>query len=514
MEKQGVVRRKRLFRPGLLGMLCFTRVRFLLVKVFFLLAFLLPFGFKNAVLGADEGEALEVQIETSPANPIVNSPWSVYILAKHPSPREVNVEAPRFPSSLALERVRAEIRTTEQGERWTRVEYLFTPLRAETITLDPFEVKTPTRRGLSAAITVSFREETSRRRYEPRFRWLGSAPSIAIGEKGELLLELINWDPVMKIPQGLFQGKAPFNAILEESLPYEVREGVFRYIISLIPLESTAIKLEPVSFNFDIYALTVPEINVPVLPVRPIRSSAIPPEAPNPGLEETINLDVITQDAILQDPFNAGREKVFFLFRGGYNQVINRARSLWVEDRRAEALAELRRNERDSLSGPFIGSLRSEIEQMLGFDFTEGERWSPLKIPLALWGIFGFLLLSAAVFFFTRRRRRDIRRINDAFRKGGGFVTVGVLILVLVLLSVFLEESLGGFPVGRPGSSGRMAVLRETQGYRIPDLKGAVSDHFDEGQPVIIGDHRGSWCFAETPDGRSGWVPSGAVIAY
>jgi hypothetical protein len=57
-------------------------------------------------------------------------------------------------------------------------------------------------------------------------------------------------------------------------------------------------------------------------------------------------------------------------------------------------------------------------------------------------------------------------------------------------------------------------VLKETQGYRIPDYKGAISDKFFEGQPASIGDYRGDWCFAETPDGRSGWVPREAVIPY
>ena len=507
MEKQGMDRRKRLFRPGLL--------------IFLPVLFFVLFVFHGNRLWADDGEVLDVQIETYPADPIVSNPWSVYVLVKHPSPREVNVEPPRFPSSLALERVRAEVKITAQGERWTRVEFLFTPLRPDTVTLEPFEVKTPTRRAMSAPLSVSFREETVRRRYNPNFRWLGNASPVRTGESGELILELANWDPVKKTPQAFFQGQAPVNAIIEESLPFEVMEGIYRYTINVIPIQGNAVKLEPISFTSDIYPLTVPGITIPVLPAR--QESLGEAEESHGilgnGLPEDVQEEETTMDKreqlLAQKPhFPAAPEKVFPLFRREYSQVVTRAKALWDDFRWAEALAELRKNERDSLSGPLLVPVRREVEQILGLGLTENESWHPLKIPLLLWVLFVLFILLAAAFLLFLRRRGSIRKMSVGPHRGSGFATVIVLFFAVVLALFFLEESLGFFRLGGNGSSGKTAVLRGTLGYRIPDLKGAVSDRFDEGQPVIVGSYMGGWCFAETPDGRSGWVPGGSVIVY
>jgi len=484
MEKQGMDRRKQLFRAGLL-------------------VFFIPFFLCFVELHADEGEALEVFIETSPANPVVNSLWSVYVLVNHPSPREVSVEPPRFPSSIALERVRAEARTTAQGELWTRVEFLFTPLKADTITLEPFDVKTPLGRALSAAVNVSIREETVRRRYEPRFRWQGRAPSVSAGKKGELLLELVNWDPMKTIPQGFFQGKAPTNAILEESMP-QGEGGVYRYTISIIPLENSAVKIGPISFNYDIYALTIPEITVPVMPAG--RPQAVSGEGVAAPQKDPVN-DV-------PPPFPSGREKVFFLFQGEYDEIKAKARSLWEENHRAEALAEIRKNERDNLFGPYLVPLRMEIEKTLGLGFTENERWHPFKIPLTVWAFSGFVIFLAGMFLFAFRPQRRNKWKSAIFHRGNNFFTVIVLVFAAALGFIFLEESVSKFSFGSSGSTGKTGVLKETQGYRIPDYKGAVSEKFFEGQPASIGDYSGDWCFAETHDGRSGWVPRESVIPY
>jgi len=483
-------RRKRLFRAGLLG--------------FLTLALFITSIFRGGELRADEGEALEVLIETSPANPVVNSLWSLYVLVNHPSPREVSVEPPRFPSSLSLERVRAEARTTAQGERWTRVEFLFTPLRSGPITLEPFDVKTPLGRALSASVNATIQEETARRRYDPRFRWRGRAPSVSTGAKGELLLELANWDPMKTIPQGFFQGKAPANAILEESMPFE-QNGVYLYTISIIPLENSAVKIGPVSFRYDIYALTIPEITIPVVP------AGKPKVIAGEGVAASQNNDP-TSD--IPTPFPLGLEKVFFLFQKEYDEIKAKARSLWEENRRAEALAEIRRNERDNLFGPYLVPLRMEIEKVMGLGFTENERWHPLKIPLSVWAVSALLIFLTAVFLFAFHPKRRIKWKSAVFHRGNNFFTIIALVFAAALGFIFIEESVSRFSIAGSGSTGKTGVLKETQGYRIPDYKGAISEKFFEGQPASIGDYRGDWCFAETPDGRSGWVPRESVIPY
>jgi len=87
-------------------------------------------------------------------------------------------------------------------------------------------------------------------------------------------------------------------------------------------------------------------------------------------------------------------------------------------------------------------------------------------------------------------------------------------VIVICLIFIFLEEGLGNFFIRRLTLKGNTAVLEQTPAYRVPDIKGAVNARFEEGQPVIIGTDHLDWCYAESPDGRSGWVKREAVISY
>jgi hypothetical protein len=155
-----------------------------------------------------------------------------------------------------------------------------------------------------------------------------------------------------------------------------------------------------------------------------------------------------------------------------------------------------------------------EVEKALGLGFTENETWRPLKISLTVWVILGFLIFLAGVFLFAFRPQRRIRWKSAIFHRGNNFFVIIGMVFAAALGLIFLEESVSRFSFGSSGSTGKTGVLKETQGYRIPDYKGAVSDKFPEGQSASIGDYRWDWCFAETPDGRSGWVPRESVITY
>jgi hypothetical protein len=457
----------------------------------------------------NQGEILELQIETSQANPVVNNPWSVYVLVNHPNPQEVNAVPPFIPSSLALERVRIDARTMAQGERWTRVEFLFIPLRAEVINLPPFEIQTPNARAFTDQISVRFRELAAR--YEPRFRWLGAIPAAYPGEKAELFLELTNWDPGKKTPQGLFRGKAPLNAIIEEKAPQTADNGLYHYTIGVTPLEGNGVTLEAFSFQSDGYALSIPGIFIPVLSGRPKVSSG---SAADPGSDSVESVTgIIPQDSVPPPPFPGTREKLFFLFQGEYDRIVAGAEVLWNENRKAEALAMLRRSERDSFSGPFFGSLRRELEQVLELGFTENESWRPVKTPLVLCAILSVAVISALVSFLVLRPRQKIHAelLGLIFRQRNSIIGVVILIVVIGAALMFLEEKLMNFSVSR---SGNAAVLKTTQIYRVPDLGGAVNGRFSEGQPVIVSSFSNEWCLAETPDGRSGWVKRESVITY
>ena len=530
-------------------------------RFFILLAVLLPGSLLFSQQSGEEGEApvpLEVKIETSPAAPAVNSPWTLSVLVNHPNPREVNIKPPQFPSSLALERIRTDIRLLDD-ERWTRVEFLFTPLRTGAITIGSFEVSIPGEQAVTAAIDVRFQEEAGAvRRYNPRFRWVSPASSVYAGEKKELTLELSNWDPSINVPSGIFRGRAPRSAVLEEKPPVEAGEGTYRYEISIIPLEESRVVLEPFSFNFNTYSLNIPGIIIPVLPAAsPVNNKTTAysyQEPPRTGTEHnedagSSSMNEISHDGISARPFPVpeNRGNVFFPLSGEYSRICDRVRVLWENNRRAEALAEIRRNERDSLCGPFLVPLRRAMEQALSLGFTDDERWRPLKIPLPAWVTFGLFLLFLGILLFVFRKRLKIHKrafrvrpfgpytgrdeitasdqlpggvrqnevpVNTTSRFRGSFISIIIVILCIGLVLIFLEEETGNFLISRLNSTEKTAVLERTTAYRVPDLKGAVNARFGEGQPVIIGAYHSDWCYAESLDGRSGWVKREEVISY
>jgi hypothetical protein len=495
------------------------------------LFFVLAAAFTPVGVWADEDEIeeyefepIEVRLEINPANPTVNNPWSVFILVNHPRPDEVSIESPEFPSSLALERIRTDTRTIlgtssqsgtgSQSERWTRVEFLFTPRRAESVRLEPFEVMIHERFALTEVISVRVQGESSNR-YEPRFRWLSPPAGLRLGEAGEITLELTNWDPARRIPEDFFRGRAPLNAILEENPPDRTAEGSYRYRILLIPLDQSNVRLEAFSFYSDTYTLSVPEINLRVLPA-PQASAAIA------AATDTID-EIHTDDVPLKHtatlPFPQEREEVFFLWRREYRQVLARTQTLWDENRWAEALAEIRKGERDSPVGPSLAPIRREMEAGLGLGVTEDERWQPFGVSLFSFVVVCLGLVLAAAFLFSLRlhRRENIHddgNKNVTSRRRYGFIFVIVCMFLLGIIFILPEGSAGVFAATNSVRSGRIAVLKRTQSYRVPDYKGAVNDWFSEGQPVTVGDFRGDWCFAETLDGRSGWVERESVINY
>ena len=493
MEKHGMARRNRSILTGFL-----IRGEALIPRPFrtgllIFLNFLLL-----AAVYADNFP--EVRIETFPASPTVNSPWSVYVMVRHSNPMDVNIHPPHFPPFLVLDRVRGDVRILNGGERWTRVEYRFVPLRPYSISLGSFEVTTPAGRTVTNEIDVSFGAEIVGQHFQPQFRWVTPIPSVAPGQTAVIFLELTNWNPNRRIPEGIFLGRAPINAILGEGLAQTVTPGVHRYPISIIPLEESNITLAAFSFAYANYNLNIPGIGINVLPAGVI-------------VEEPLLAEIIQEESLTSViPFPQYREGVFFLFQNEYDRIISRTRALWNDNRRAEALAELRRNERDSFAGPFLVQLRQEIELELGLAATENERWRPLRIPLAVYAGLILAIAAALVFTFVLRPRwiNQGKKMVPVLRNS--FLSAIILMIVIGLGIIFLAERLGDFPSARSSSSS--AVLRSTYAYRIPDFRGAVNDWFNEGQPVIVSAYDGDWSLAETPDGRSGWVPREVVIMY
>jgi hypothetical protein len=228
----------------------------------------------------------------------------------------------------------------------------------------------------------------------------------------------------------------------------------------------------------------------------------------------------------------------FPLFRSSYRQALGRAREYWRQARYAEALGELRRGERDLLSGPALGAARRAAEKILGLPPTADEKWRPRNCFVALVALsFCLLLLTIALLLRFRGKKRALDRfsqghfqdqvdfgkdpVTSLFFHGYG-VVVFLLIGIMGLGIAALARSPGGFEglvQGGAGEAGKhpgnaAVVLRSCAAYRVPDLRGAISARWLEGQPVKVRSASDAWAYAESPGGDAGWVSQGNVVFY
>lgn len=476
-----------------------------------LLGFLLIFLLCVPVLWPQEedSEKLTLQTASTPASPITGGTWTFTVLADYPNAQELIVQPPQFPSNLVLERVRTDLRvrrteSSDQSEnsRWTAVEYLFTVKAPGTITIGSFEVKAGSREAATPAFTLRIQEAPRPKPVPPAFKWEKIPAALIAGQQEEISLVLSNWDMTKAIPRNIFGGKVPENFILEE-LPFTGpgEDNLIYYPVRIIALTGERLQMGPLSVQFEGGNLEIPRLNLPVTvsSVVPL-PGAIPEEIPlltSPDREEII-------DPAIPVPFPQDDEKVFPLIRKEYEGIVTELRGLWEQGHYAQALAEIRRHERDSFSGPSLIFLRRKMEESLGLSLTWDESWHPWNFPAFPWIILVLLAVSAWGILKIR--------VTSRFLKGYKNV---VVFLILGGLGIFLLIfGLGSRLKTAPGFSGPSAVLERTAARRVPDQTGVISAQYSEGQPVKIRSSPGQWVFAESMDGRSGWVPVEAVISY
>jgi hypothetical protein len=139
------------------------------------------------------------------------------------------------------------------------------------------------------------------------------------------------------------------------------------------------------------------------------------------------------------------------------------------------------------------------------------QRRSPRKVPAFSWLV--VILLAAGVLVLTKSvLTSSAGKISVTSHTQRGYKKVTLLVIAGGLAILLLLGGLGDLV--RDAGGGRTAVLEKTAAYRVPESGGAVNARFSEGQPVDIRSSRGEWIYAESMDGRSGWVPSAMVIPY
>jgi hypothetical protein len=523
MEKQGMGRRHRFCGAGLL-----------IFGLSGALAFLSPLQDLGGQEARENEGELAVTLESSPEHPVLDGSWRISILVDHPIPDEVTVIPPELPASLSFAQSRKETRfvrtSTEQRTRWTLVEFLFVPHRTGAIVLEPFEalvrgsrVRTPSVR------TDVITRDGALREYHPRPVWDTLPPVLRIGETVDLTLRVMDSDPLKPLHRLPLHLTAPEEALQEEvPLTAEELEQGLALRLRITALGGNRIALGPFPLRFETLSLETPAISIAVAPPLlgappPIPAQTVPTAAGALSSEfGGTALDGLSQNA--PPVFPKVRGEPFPLFRGSYREVLDKARNSWQKALYAEALGELRRGERDLLSGPALTSTRRDAEQILGLPPTGDEKWRPRNLIVALIILsFCLLLLIIALPMRARRGRAEKKGVTSLFFQGYSIVVcilIGIMgfgLAVLARSSERFERPVqGGAGEAAPGKRlGNSAVaLRSCVAYRVPDTQGAVSARWMEGQPVRVRSASASWVYAESLGGDAGWVSQDDLVFY
>ncbi|MCL2478141.1 MAG: hypothetical protein FWF22_01470 [Treponema sp.] len=509
----------RRFKSGLAGLLKFIKPAEL---------FLFLFAAAISAYAADSTSVLRLQTLSAPGNPVVGGTWTLTILADYPVTTEVNIAIPVFPSAMQLERVRTSLRlikpqgaagssSSAEPEFWTAVEYLFTMESPGIFTLGPFNVSAGNKKGVTAAVTVRVTDPAQpSRRSPPVVRWEKTPPSLVQGQKTELTLALVNWDPAKPVPNSIFRGRAPQNFIMEE-LPHTGpgSDNIIRYPIMVIALDADNFSFGPFTIQTGGETLQIPALKIPV-----VKTTEQTVGSPAAGVTETTIQTENSTDSEIPGtvvPFPPAGELPSVLnglFAKGYEKIMGEAQLLWNSGSYAGALALVRKNERDSAAGPAYAPVRREMEAALDLANTPDEDWRFWQLPLMILAIIIILIVLVRIIF----RKNSANKSEGLFtgqkvtlRHLAGFKNIIVFAALGGAAIVFLSIGVAGFYTD---SASRDAVLLETDAYRVPDVSGAVNSRLSEGQPVKIRSAAGSWTLIDTMDGRSGWVLTEAVIPY
>jgi hypothetical protein len=461
-------------------------------------------------------EPLAVEVESAP-EAVLHGSWKVVILVDHPNPQEVSFLPPPLPPSLAAERVFTGGRMIPgsggASRRWTAAEFSFIPQGAGTFVLGPFEINAADKRAFTAPIRLFVRDpEGSAWEYRPLFSWETPSLPLSIGKSGEFALLLTGGDPQRTFPpEDFFRGKVSEGLILEtRTLSDSDRERGVVFRFRIIPLAAGEFQLGPVlSPGKDIPEIPAVRFKAEAAPEKPGPEDLSPPEIPA-GFTDPAG----PAEPEWEVPFPPGEAPVFLPFRTGYERARQSARELWEEGKRAEALAMLRRGERELFSGPALALLRRNMEQTLALEPGGDEIWRPLPLFGGLCA--GAFVLILGIFLFSSSGRA-FKGKKNVTSSGLRRYKRSILFLTVIFTGALLGLGEGVIRRGGAGKEpapGKRGVLRTVAARRIPDPESGVNVPFKDGQSVLIRDAAGNWAYVEAPDGRAGWVPEDRVIIY
>jgi hypothetical protein len=470
------------------------------------------------LLGAPLFSQTLVLGEASPASILAGSFWTVNLLVDHPAPQEVEVRLPPLPRGLSLDRVRVEPRLVqppsgapnqEAGRRWTSLQYRFLAGNPGRIELGPFEVLVRGVSALSPSFSVTVRNPSAQ---PPRVFWRDLPRTLTVGEEAALVLCVEGWNRP-DLPEGLSLPPVPPMAILEVLAPEGEGELL---VLRVIPLEGPRFTFPAFSFPLGTQSLRAPSLSIPVNPApaepspKSLATESPTPENPLPG-DPSPDLPARAP----YPPFPDSAPPAGILAGLG-REIRERSRALWEEGQVVEALAELRRNERDHPAGLSLRRLRRDLERSLGLEAEPDERYSPR--PLLIPGLVLSLLLAALCLTLPPGLLRPrISQESPPKRRSGALLRALSLFFSVAALFCLFRLIFDRRPSlnYRGGNPPRQALAREAPVHRVPDDRGTEIARFSEGQGLLVYEIREGWAYAESPvNGRAGWIRTGTYLIY
>ena len=443
--------------------------------------------------------------ETSMRTLTVGAPWTLMLYVDHDIPDEVTVNIPAFAPSLFLDRI-VKTPGIVNTQTQTIIEYRFIPSSPGRFFIEPFTVITPHGVAVTERYILDVRSlNTEQRMLTPRISWEGSPRQMAAGERLTITLRVTGWTSgsAPSMAPDFFMPEIPKGAILA-SLPLLTgeRESGMVLKLELIPLETGNFILPARTLQFENTLFQIPVLNIRVTNAgnrAPLQIDAEDVERNNlPDSGTSPQEDIQFPDFIL----SASEKNISESRQKQCESIYNKAKDLWEKGLHAQALAELRSNERYHPEGALLQPIRQEAEKKLGFLKTENEnREKQITLLIFTFSFFILVIISLFVCFLLKR---------------GMFVKRTSLVCAVIFAAA------GFFCIYRYMDSNaifrgnRFGVTNETSVRRTADFEGEELFRFREGQPVVIMLNSGVWVYVRANDaeGKSGWISSTEVIFY
>jgi hypothetical protein len=357
----------------------------------------------TAFLSAQEAGGPQVLVQTVPDVPVTGEPWALTLLINHPEPDEVTVMAPPFTGSLFLDQVlkgprmvhpasgqalaeqpagtdAAEAKQPEAAfERWTAMEYRFMPQSPGPVTLDAFTVITPHGRTQTAPLSLDAQQaKNSAESRQYRLAWEGGSAGLTAGAAATLGLRIGKPASGLPLPGPEFFMPAVPPGVILESMRLSPADQAAGLVLKLrlIPLNAAPVALSARTLTRGNDRFEIPALRIPVAPAAK-RGPAAAGDTPGLPDEQPGTDGAATPSAMPFPEWGTAISRhtaLFTQFQSDCENVYRAAKNLWERGSRANALAELRRSERDHAAGPLFAELRREAERGLGLLNTGDEK--------------------------------------------------------------------------------------------------------------------------------------------